>query len=41
MEMHGTDALYSAVQSLMHAIQSEEQDAQQDAVHRMFQIAKP
>jgi hypothetical protein len=41
MEMHGADALYSAVQSLMHAIQTEDQDAQQDAVCRMIQIIMP
>jgi len=41
MEMHAADALYSAVKSLMHAIWTEDQDAQQDAAHRMFQIAKP
>jgi hypothetical protein len=41
MEMHGADALYSAVKSLMHAIRTEDQDAQQDAAHRMIQIAKP
>jgi len=41
MEMHGTDALYSAVKSLMHAIRTEDQDAQQDAAHQMIQIATP
>jgi hypothetical protein len=41
MEMHGANALYSAVKSLMHAIQTEDQDAQQDAAHRMIQTAKP
>ena len=41
MEKHGTDALYSAVKILMHAIRTEDQDAQQDAAHRMIQIAKP
>jgi hypothetical protein len=41
MEMHGADALYSAVKSLMHAIWTEDQDAQQDAAHQMIQIAKP
>jgi hypothetical protein len=41
MEMHGTDALYSTVKSLMHAIQTEDQDTEQDAAHRMIQIAKP
>jgi hypothetical protein len=41
MEMHGADALYSAVKGLMHAIRNEDQDAQQDAAHRMFQFAEP
>ena len=41
MEMHGADALYSAVKSLMHAIQTENQDAQRDAAQQMIQIAKP
>jgi hypothetical protein len=41
MEKHDADALYSAVKSLMHAIGTEDQDAQQDAPHRMIQIAKP
>jgi hypothetical protein len=36
MAMHGADALYSAVMSLMHAIWTEDQDAQQDAAHRMI-----
>jgi hypothetical protein len=39
MEMHSTEALYCAVKSLMHAIRTEDQDAQQDAAHRMIQIA--
>jgi len=37
IEMHGADALYSAVKSLMHAIRTEDQNAQQDAAHRMIQ----
>jgi hypothetical protein len=41
MEMHGTDALYSAVKRLMHAIRPADEEAQQDAAHRMIQIAKP
>jgi hypothetical protein len=41
IEMHSADALYSAVKSLMHAIRTEDQDAQQDAAHRMIQITKP
>jgi hypothetical protein len=41
MEMHSADALYSGLKSLMHAIRTEDQDAQQDAAHRMIQIAQP
>jgi len=41
MEMHWADALYSTVKSLMHAIRTEDQDAQQDAAHRMIPISKP
>jgi len=41
MEMHGADALYSAVKSLMHAIRTEDQDVQHDPAHRMIQIARP
>ena len=41
MEKHGAEALYSAVQSVMHAIRTEAEDAQQDATHRVILIAKP
>jgi len=41
MEKYDADALYSAVKSLMHDIQTEDEEAQQDAVHRTIQIAKP
>jgi len=41
MEKHGAEALYSAVKSLMHAIRTEDKEAQQDAAHRMVQIAMP
>jgi hypothetical protein len=41
MDQHGADALYSAVKSLMHGIWTEDEEAHQDAVHRMIQIAKP
>jgi len=37
---YGAHALYSAVKSLMHAIQTEDEEAQQDAAHWMIQIAK-
>ena len=41
MEMHGANALDSAVKSLMHAIRTEHEDAQHDMEHWMIQIAKP
>ena len=41
MEMHSTDAVNSAVKSLMHAIRTEDPDAQQDPAHRMIQIVMP
>ena len=41
MEMHGFDAQCSAVNSLMHAIRTEDLDAQHDAAHWMIQIAMP
>ena len=40
MEQHGADALYSAVKSVMHAIRTEDEEAQQDVAHRMIQITK-
>jgi len=40
-EKHGADALCSTVKSLMHAIRTEDEEAQRDAAHRMIQIAKP
>ena len=40
MEMHGAEALYSAMKSLMHAVRTKDQDAQQDAAPQMIQIAK-
>ena len=41
MEKHGAEATYSAEKSLMHAIQTKDEEAQQNAVHWMIQIAKP
>jgi len=41
MEKHGAEALYSAMKSLMHAIRTEDQGAQQDAAHWIIQFAKP
>jgi hypothetical protein len=40
-EKHGANALYSPVKGLMHAIRTEDEDAQHDAAHWMVQIAKP
>jgi hypothetical protein len=41
MEMHSANALDSALKSLMHAIRTEDYDAEQDVAHRMIQITKP
>ena len=41
MEKHGAEALYSAVNSLTHAIRTEDEDTQRDAAHWMMQIGKP
>jgi len=41
MVKHGTEAVYSAVKGLMHAIQTTDKEAQQDDNHQMIQIAKP
>jgi hypothetical protein len=41
MEQHGADILYPAVNSMMHAIWTEDEEAQQDAAHRMIKIAMP
>ena len=41
METHSTKELYSAVKSLTNAIRTEDKHAQQDAAHRMINIAKP
>jgi len=41
METHSTKGLYSAVKSLTNAIQTEDKHTQQDAAHRMINIAKP
>jgi len=40
-EKQGADALYSAVKGLMHAIRTEDDEAQQHAAHWMIQIAMP
>jgi len=39
MEKHGAEALYSAVKGLMHAMWTDDEEAQQDVAHRMIQIA--
>ena len=36
MEKHGAKALYSAVKSLMHAIWTKDEEAQQNAAHWMI-----
>jgi hypothetical protein len=39
MEPHGADPFNSGVKSLMHVIQTEDEEAQQDAAHSMIQSA--
>jgi len=41
MEKQGAEAMYSAVKSVMHPIQTKDEETQQDVPHRMIQIAKP
>ena len=41
MEKHGAEALYSAVNSVMHGIWTQDEDDQQDAEPGMIRIAKP
>jgi len=41
MKKHGAEALYSAVKSLMDAIRTKDEEAQQDMANQMIQIAKP
>ena len=42
MEKHGANRqLYPALMSVMHAIQMKDEEAGQDAAHRMIQIQKP
>jgi len=41
MEKHGAEALYSVVESLMHASRTEDEEFRQDAVRQMVHIAKP
>jgi len=41
MENHSSEALYSAVKCLIHAIQTEDEDTQQDATHQTIRITMP
>jgi len=41
IEMHGADALNSAEKSLMHPIQMEANNAEQEVAHQMIQLANP
>ena len=41
MEKHGTEALYCALESVMHAIGTEDEHAQHDVAHRIIPIATP
>jgi hypothetical protein len=41
MDKHRAEALHSEVKRFMHALWTEGQDAQQDAAHRVIQIANP
>jgi len=41
MEKYGADALNFAMNSLMHALQTEDEESQQDAVYQMTQFANP
>ena len=41
IEKHGAEAFDSAVKRLMHAIQTNDEEAQQDAAYRMIQFTKP
>jgi hypothetical protein len=41
IEKHGADALYSAVNSLMHVTQTEDEEAQQDLAQQIIEIVNP
>jgi hypothetical protein len=41
MEKHSAKAVNSAVKSLIHAVQTKNDQGQQDAAHQMIQNAKP
>lgn len=40
MEKHSTEALYSTVKGVVNAIQTEDEEFQQNAAQQMIQIAK-
>jgi len=40
-EKHGADGLYSAVQCMMYANWTKDQEAQQDVALQMIQFVKP
>jgi len=40
MVQHGVEALYSAMESMMHAIRTDDDKAHKDVAHQMIQIAK-
>jgi len=41
MELHGTEELHSAVNSMIHAIPTEDNESEQDAAHHQIEIVKP
>jgi len=41
METHGAEAFDTTIKSVMHAIQTEDKDAQREVAQWMIQIAKP
>jgi hypothetical protein len=41
MERDSADALYSAIKSVMHAIWTENEEAQQNMAYRVIQIVQP
>jgi hypothetical protein len=40
IEKHGADTLYSAVTSLMHAIPTDDEEAEQDVAYQVIHISK-
>jgi chorismate mutase len=41
MERDSADALYSAIKSVMHAIWTQNEEAQQNMAYRVIQIVQP